>query len=68
MSHDKSRRQKKVKATEKLQEILDRRGITLYKLAKLTGIRYELLRRSFHGKRRMSADEYLYIMEILTEE
>ena len=39
------------------------RGITLYRLSKMTGIRYELLRRSFHGARKLTAEELVLILD-----
>ena len=49
--------------TEKLNDILKEKNITTYKLSKLTGIKYELLRRVFAGKRKLSADEFVLILE-----
>ena len=40
-----------------------KRGISIYRLAKLTGIRYELLRRVFCGERKLTADELVLILE-----
>ena len=42
---------------------MERRGITIYRLSKETGIKYELLRRIFCGERKMSADELLLILD-----
>ena len=49
--------------TEKLKKELKISGISIYQLSKLTQIRYELLRRVFHGTRKLSADEFLLILE-----
>lgn len=46
-----------------LKEALQKKGITLYRLAKLTGIRYELVRRVFCGERKLSADELALMLE-----
>ena len=46
-----------------LKKALETKGITVYKAAKLTGIKYELLRRVFCGERKLSADELLLILE-----
>ncbi len=40
------------------------RGITIYSLAKLTGIRYELLRRVFNGTRKLTAPELVTILTL----
>lgn len=48
---------------DRLRKELDNRGITWYKLSQITNIRYELLRRVFNGKRKLSADELLIILE-----
>lgn len=37
------------------------KGITIYRLSKLTGIKYELLRRIFKGKRKLTAEEFVLI-------
>lgn len=37
------------------------KGISIYQLSKLTGIRYELLRRSINENRVLSADELIAI-------
>ena len=47
----------------KLKQELEEKGITVYKAAKLTGMKYELLRRVFCGERKLSADEFLLILE-----
>ena len=44
-----------------LKRELDKRQITTYRLSKITGIPYELLRRCFNGTRRLSADEFVLI-------
>lgn len=49
--------------TEKLNDILREKNITIYKLSKLTGIKYELLRRVFARERKLSADEFVLILE-----
>ena len=45
-----------------LKRELDKKGISLYRLAKLTGIRYELLRRTFNEKRKLRTDEFIKIL------
>ena len=42
---------------------MSKRGISIYRLAKLTGIRYELLRRVFCGERKLTADELVLVLE-----
>ena len=46
-----------VMTVKKLKGVLDSKGISLYKLSRLTGIKYELLRRTFNEKRKLTADE-----------
>lgn len=53
----------KMSVTEKLNDILKEKNITIYKLSKLTGIKYELLRRVFARERKLSADEFVLILE-----
>ncbi len=48
---------------DKIKAALAKRKITIYKLSRLTGITYELLRRSLSGSRKMSAEELLLIIE-----
>lgn len=48
---------------ESLRNELINRGITLHKAAELTGIRYELLRRSFNERRELRARELITILE-----
>ena len=43
--------------TEKIYKAMEQQGMTTYKLAQLIGMKYELLRRVFHGKRKLTADE-----------
>ena len=45
-----------------LKQQLDKKGISTYKLAKETGIKYELLRRVFKGARKLTADELVEIL------
>lgn len=49
--------------SKKISEILNAKGFSIYKLSKLTGIKYELLRRTMIGKRKLSADELILILE-----
>ena len=49
---------------ERLRSELNKRGISLYKAAELTGIRYELLRRSFNERRELRARELIAIIEV----
>ena len=48
---------------ERLKQELAKRGISLYKVAELTEIRYELLRRSFNERRELRARELIAILE-----
>lgn len=50
---------------ERLREELVKRGVSLHKVAKITGIRYELLRRTFNEGREMRARELILILERL---
>ncbi len=52
-----------VSAINNLKKELEAKGITVYKAAKLTGMKYELLRRVFCGERKLSANEFLLILE-----
>lgn len=52
-----------ISVINKLKKEFEEKGITVYKAAKLTGIKYELLRRVFCGERKLSADEFLLILE-----
>lgn len=54
---------KTVSAIKILKKGLEVKGITVYKAAKMTGMKYELLRRAFCGERKLSADEFLRILE-----
>lgn len=47
----------------RLKSVLESKGISLYKLSRLTGIKYELLRRTFNEKRKLTADEMILILE-----
>ena len=42
---------------------MQKQGITIYALSKLTNIRYELLRRALRGKRKLTADELVVILK-----
>ena len=48
---------------EKIYKAMEQQGMTTYKLAQLIGMKYELLRRVFHGKRKLTADELILIMK-----
>lgn len=48
---------------ERLRIELAKRGISLHKTAELTGMRYELLRRSFNDGRELRARELITILE-----
>lgn len=48
---------------EKLRAALKRRGITVYRLSKITGIKYELLRRSLTEERKLTAAELVEILK-----
>ena len=45
-----------------LKQQLNKKGISTYKLAKESGIKYELLRRVFKGARKLAADELVEIL------
>lgn len=45
-----------------LQKELKKRNISLARLSRLTGIRYEILRRSFNATRELRADELVRIL------
>lgn len=47
-----------------LEEVYKRK-MTLYKLSKITGIKYELLRRVFVGGRKLVASELITIAEAI---
>ena len=47
----------------RIRDEMRKRGISIYRLAKLTGIRYELLRRVFCGERKLTADEFVLVLE-----
>lgn len=47
----------------KLKNELQKNGISIYRLSQLTGMKYELLRRVFIGKRKLSAEELLLILD-----
>ena len=44
-----------------LQREMEAKGITIYRLSKLTGMKYELLRRIFRGERKLTAEEFVLI-------
>jgi hypothetical protein len=46
----------------KLKTALQKHHISIYRLSKLSGIRYELLRRSFNSQRKLSASEFIKIL------
>lgn len=48
---------------DKIKKLLDERRFSIYRLSKCTGIKYELLRRTFCGKRKLLADELVLILE-----
>ena len=48
---------------ERLKKELEKRGVSLHKVAEHTGIRYELLRRSFNESRELRARELITILE-----
>lgn len=48
---------------EKLYQKIKEKGITIYQLAQMTGIKYELVRRIFRAKRKMSAEEFVLILD-----
>ena len=47
-----------------LKNIIKSKGITIYYLSKQTGIKYELLRRVFSGERKLTADEFILILDV----
>ena len=48
---------------EKLRAALKRREITVYRLSKITGIKYELLRRSLTEERKLTAEELVEVLK-----
>lgn len=50
---------------ETLNQYIKDNDITIYKLSKSTGISYELLRRTFNGTRKLTADELIKIAVVL---
>lgn len=50
---------------ERLREEFVKRRVSLHKVAEITGIRYELLRRTFNEGREMRARELILILERL---
>lgn len=48
---------------ERLRAALKRRGITVYRLSKITGIKYELLRRSLAEERKLTAAELVEVLK-----
>lgn len=46
----------------KLKVVLKQRNISIYRLSKMSGIDYELLRRTFKMKRKLSANEFIAIL------
>ena len=52
-------------AGSSIERKMDDVGTTTYQLSKRTGIKHELLRRSLHRKRKLSADEYISILSVL---
>ena len=47
----------------KIKQEIEKKGITICSLSKELGMRYELLRRVFSGERKLTADEFLLILE-----
>ncbi len=47
---------------DNLKQEFEKKQLTIYKVSKLTGIKYELLRRSLNEKRRLAADELILIL------
>ena len=47
---------------KKVKSVLERHHISMYRLSKITGIRYELIRRSLSFKRSLSANELVTIL------
>lgn len=48
---------------ENLKNAMDERGITIYRLSKMIGMKYELLRRVFSGERKLMAEELIEILD-----
>lgn len=48
---------------DKILAAMEKQGMTTYKLAQLIGMKYELLRRVFHGQRKLTADELVLIIK-----
>ena len=49
--------------SEKLLSVMKEKGITMYRLSKITGMRYELIRRIFCHQRKPTADEFVLILQ-----
>ena len=47
---------------DNLKQEFEKKQLTIYKASKLTGIKYELLRRAFNEKRRLTAEEFILIL------
>ena len=48
---------------ERVKGELRAKGISIYAAAKRCGIKYELLRRTLSGKRKLSAEEFMLLLE-----
>ena len=60
---DKEKRGDKSLLIDNLQKEMEIKHITIYRLSKLTDIRYELLRRVFRGERKLTAEEFILILD-----
>ena len=48
-----------------INQAVEDKQTSIAELSNRTGIRYELLRRTLHGKRKMTANEFILILEAL---
>ena len=48
---------------DKILRKMKEKGISIYRLAQMTGIKYELVRRIFRANRKMSAEELVLILD-----
>ena len=48
---------------DKILRKMKEKGISIYRLAQMTGIKYELVRRIFRANRKMSAEELILILD-----
>ena len=52
-----------MRVAERIKRELLEKGISVYGAAKVCGIQYELLRRTLNGKRKLSAEEFVLLLD-----